>query len=166
MIDAHPESFRLEEKGTRIFVNVPDKQEIEVIDRAKNAVVARWPVTASKSNFPMSLDEAHHRLIVGAWMPPRLPVFDTESGKQVASAELAGNSDDLFHDASKGRVYVLTQMGFLEAFQQKDPDHHERIARYPTPPGTGTGLFVPEMGKLFVSIRGEPNAEVRVYETK
>jgi DNA-binding beta-propeller fold protein YncE len=29
VIDAHPESFRLEEKGTRISVNVPDKQEIE-----------------------------------------------------------------------------------------------------------------------------------------
>jgi hypothetical protein len=41
----------------------------------------------------MSLDEAHHRLIVGAWMPLRLLVFDTGSGKQVASAELAGNSE-------------------------------------------------------------------------
>ena len=166
VVDAHPESFRLEEKGTRLFVNIPDKQEIEVIDLAKGAVIARWPVTASKSNFPMSLDEAHHRLIVGAWTPPRLLVFDTDSGKQVASAELAGNSDDLFYDASKSRVYVLTQMGFLEVFQQKDPDHYDRIARYPTPPGTGTGLFVPEMGKLFVFVRGEPNAEVQVYETK
>jgi len=166
VIDAHPESFRLEEKGTRLFVNVPDKQEIEVVDLAKSAVVARWSVTASKNKFPMSLDEAHHRLIVGAWMPPRLLVFDTESGKQVASAELAGNSEDLFYDASKGRVYVLTQMGFLEVFQQKDPDHYDQIARYPTPPGTGTGLFVPEMEKLFVAVRGEPKAEIRVYETK
>src|ERR1700694_5395674 len=54
VIDAHPESFRLEEKGTRLFVNVPDKQEIEVVDLAKGAVVARWPVTSSKNNFPMS----------------------------------------------------------------------------------------------------------------
>lgn len=50
-------------------------------------------VTAPKHNFPISLDEAHHRLIVGAWMPVRLLVFDTGSGKQVASAELAGNSE-------------------------------------------------------------------------
>lgn len=34
-------------------------------------------VTAPKHNFPISLDEAHHRLIVGAWMPLRLLVFDT-----------------------------------------------------------------------------------------
>lgn len=166
VIDAHPESFRLEEKGTRLFVNVPDKQEIEVVDLVKGAVTARWPVTSSKNNFPMSLDEAHHRLFVGAWTPPRLLVFDTESGKQVASGEIAGNTDDLFYDVSKGRIYVLTSQSFLEVFQQKDPDHYDRIASYPTPPGTQTGLFVPEMGKLFVSVRGEPNAEVRVYETK
>src|ERR1019366_4874819 len=37
VIDAHPESFRLEETGTRLFVNVPDKKEIEVIDVVKRA---------------------------------------------------------------------------------------------------------------------------------
>src|SRR3989441_12676019 len=33
--DAHPESFQLEKTGTRIFVNVPDKQEVEVADLEK-----------------------------------------------------------------------------------------------------------------------------------
>jgi len=168
VIDAHPESFRLEEKGTRIFVNVPDKQEIEVVDAAKGTILARWPVTSAKNNFPMSLDEAHRRLMVGAWMPPRLLVFDTESGKQVASGEIAGNSDDLFYDASRGRVYVLTAAGFLDVFQQKDADHYGRIARYATPPGTQTGLFVPEWGKLFAGVQGRDKqpSEVLVYEAK
>jgi DNA-binding beta-propeller fold protein YncE len=168
VIDAHPESFRLEEKGTRIFVNVPDKQEIEVVDTAKGAILARWPVTSAKNNFPMTLDEAHHRVIVGAWMPPRLLAFDTDSGKQVASAEIAGNSDDLFYDAARSRVYVLTTPGFLEVFQQKDADHYDRIARYATPPGTQTGLFVPELGKLFAGVQGRDKqpSEVLVYEAK
>ena len=168
VIDAHPESFRLEEKGTRIFVNVPDKQEIEVVDAAKGTILARWPVTSAKNNFPMSLDEAHRRLMVGAWMPPRLLVFDIDSGKQVASGEIAGNSDDLFYDSTRGRVYVLTAAGFLEVFQQKDADHYDRIARYATPPGTQTGLFVPEWGKLFAGVQGRDKqpSEVLVYEAK
>ena len=166
VIDAHPESFRLEESGTRLFVNVPDKQEIEVIDAVKRTVLARWPVTSSKNNFPMALDEAHHRLFVGCWVPPRLLVFDTETGKEVASGEIAGSTDDLFYDSRRGRVYVLTSQGFLEVFQQKDPNHYDRIARYPTPPRTQTGLFVPEWGKLFAAVQkqGEQNSEVRVYE--
>src|SRR6266581_2207858 len=166
VIDAHPESFRLEEAGTRLFVNVPDKKEIEVIDSVQRTVLARWPVTSSKNNFPMALDEARHRLFVGCWMPPRLLVFDTETGKEVASGEIAGSTDDLFYDSRRGRVYVLTSQGFLEVFQQKDPNHYDRIARYPTPPRTQTGLFVPEWGKLFAAVQkqGEQSAEIRVYQ--
>jgi len=172
VIDAHPESFRLEETGTRLFVNVPDKKEIEVIDVVKGTVLARWPVTSAKNNFPMALDEAHHRLFVGCWTPPRLLVFDTETGKEVVSAEIGkkgettGNTDDLFYDSNRGRVYVLNGLGAIEVFQQKDPDHYDRIASYPTPPGTRTGLFVPEWGRLFVAVlkQGEQSAEVRVYE--
>jgi len=172
VIDAHPESFRLEEQGTRIFVNVPDKKEIEVIDDVKGAVIARWPVTSAGNNFPMSLDEAHHRLFVGCWTPPRLLVFDTEAGKQVASLEIGepgvvkGNTDDLFYDSSRSRVYVLNGLGSIDVFQQKDPDHYDRIASIPTPPGTKTGLFVPEWGKLFAAVlqQSEQSAEGRVYE--
>jgi hypothetical protein len=172
VIDAHPESFRLEEQGTRIFVNVPDKKEIEVIDDVKGAVIARWPVTAAGNNFPMSLDEAHHRLFVGTWTPPRLLVFDTEAGKQVAELVFGepgvekGNTDDLFYDAARGRVYVLNGLGSIDVFSQKDPDHYERIAGISTPNGSKTGLFVPELGELFLGVlqQGEKDAEIRVYE--
>jgi DNA-binding beta-propeller fold protein YncE len=166
VIDAHPESFQLEQTGTRLFVNVPEKKEIEVIDTVKRTVLARWPVTSSQNNFPMALDEVHRRLFVGCWMPPQLLVFDTESGREVAAGEIAGSTDDLFYDSRRGRVYVLTSKGFVEDFQQKDPDHYDRIARYPTPPRTQTGLFVPEWGKLFAAVQkqGEQSAEIRIYQ--
>src|SRR3989449_2376050 len=83
VIDAHPESFRLEESGHRIFVNVPDKREIEVIDGVNLSVLARWPVTSAEGNFPMALDEAHQRLFVATWTPSRMLVFDTETGKEI-----------------------------------------------------------------------------------
>jgi len=165
VMDAHPESFQLEKTGSRLFVNVPEKKEIEVVDVLKRAVVARWPIT-EENNFPMALDETHYRLLVATWQPPQLVVLDTQTGKQVASSEISGPSDDLFFDSQRGRVYVLTSKGFLDVFQQKDPDHYERIARYPTPPHTQTGLYVPEWGKLFAAAprQGELNAEVRVYQ--
>jgi DNA-binding beta-propeller fold protein YncE len=167
VIDAHPEAFQLERVGSRLFVNVPDKKEIEVIDAVKRSVMARWPVSA-ENNFPMALDESHHRLFVGCWKPPQLLVFDTETSKEVASGEIAGSTDDLFYDSQRGRVYVLTSKGFLEVFQQKDPDHYSRIARYSTPPRSQTGLFVPEWGELFVAIpaQGEQGAEIRMYRAQ
>jgi DNA-binding beta-propeller fold protein YncE len=164
VVDAHPESFQLEKGGQRIFVNVPDKKEIEVIDRIKLSVLARWPVS-SEENFPMALDEASQRLFVGVWKPAQLLVFDAETGKQVAAGDIAGKTDDLFYDSARHRVYVLTSEQFLEVFEQKDADHYNRIARYPIPLGSQTGLFVSEWGKLFVAVpaQGEQGAEVRVY---
>jgi len=165
IIDAHPESFQLEKSGSRTFVNVPEKKEIQVIDAAERSVLARWPVS-EESNFPMALDEADHRLFIGVWKPPQLLVLDTGTGKQVAAVEIAGKSDDLFYDSARRRVCVLTTEGYLEGFEQKDPDHYDRIARYPTPSGSQTGHFVPERGKLFVAVRAQSSqsAEVRIYQ--
>src|SRR5215467_6495260 len=165
VIDAHPESFQLEKSGSRIFVNVPEKKEIEVIDSAKRFVLARWPVSA-ENNFPMALDDAHHRLLIGVWKPPQLLAFDTRTGQQVAAGEIAGKTDDLFYDSVRRRVYVLTSAGYIEVFEEKNADQYNRIARYPTPAGSQTGLFVPEWGKLFVAVRAQSgqNAEVLIYQ--
>src|SRR6266436_1661274 len=162
-MDAHPESFQLEKTGTRVFVNVPDRQEVEVADLVKGAVVARWPVTCT-TNFPMALDEAHHRLFVGCRMPARLAVFDTETGKIVASPTIVEHTDDLFFDASKGRIYILGE-GFIEAWQEKDPDRYDRIGRVATPADSRTGLFVPDLGELFETTphHGAQGAQIGVY---
>jgi DNA-binding beta-propeller fold protein YncE len=166
-VGGHPESFQLEKSGTRVFVNVPDRKEIEVADVIKGTTLARWPVTACTDNFPMTLDEAHHRLFVGCRIPARLLVFDTESGKSIASLE-TGTSDDIFYDANKLRIYVISREGFIEVFQQQDADHYSKLARYPIAPASGTGFFVPDWGQLFVSARAqrEQAAEILVYETK
>lgn len=167
-VDAHPESFQLERNGTRVFINVPDRREIEAADVGSRAILARWPTTAAASCFPMALDEAHHRLFTGCRAPARLLVFDMASGKMTTSAEIVGDTDDLFYDAARSRVYVIGGQGFIDVLQQKDPDHYERIARYPTAPGARTGLFVPEWSTLFVAVphRGSQAAEILVYQAK
>jgi hypothetical protein len=129
-------------------------------------VLARWPVTCT-TNFPMALDEAHHRLFVGCRIPARLAVFDTETAKIVASPTIVEHTDDLFFDASTGRIYILGE-GFIEAWQQTDPNHYVRIGRYPTPADGRTGLFVPELEELFETIphHGEQAAEILAYKIR
>jgi DNA-binding beta-propeller fold protein YncE len=166
-LDAHPESFQLEKNGTRVFVNVPGKREIQVADLEKNAVNAKWPVTSASSNYPMALDEAHHRLLIGCRSPARMLAIDTATGKQTTSVEIVGDTDDMFYDADRSRVYVIGGEGFVDVFEQKDPDHYNRISHLGTAPGARTGLFVPDWKKLFVGVphRGEQRAEVLVFET-
>ena len=94
--------------------------------------------------------------------------MDTETGKQTASIEIVGDSDDLFYDAAHSRVYVIGGQGFVDVFEQKDADHYDRVAHLATAPGARTGFFVPEWSKLFVAVphRGEQRAEIIVYDAK
>jgi DNA-binding beta-propeller fold protein YncE len=167
-LDAHPESFQLEKTGTRVFVNVPDRKEIQVADLAKNALISKWPVTSALKNYPMALDETHHRLLIGCRAPAKMLVIDTETGKQTASFDIVGDTDDLFYDAVKSRVYVIGGGGFVDVFDQKDPDHYVRVEHLATATGARTGFFAPDWNKLFVAVphRGERRSEVLIFDTK
>jgi hypothetical protein len=163
---AHPESFQLETRGPRIFVNVPDKKQIAVVDREKRSVVGTWPMTKWQANFPMALDEPAQRLFVGCRNPARLVVLDTATGKPAADLEISGDTDDLFFDARRQRIYVSCGEGWLDVIQRKEGDHYERVGRLPTRAGARTSYFSVELDRLFVAVpeRGGSAAEVRVYQ--
>lgn len=167
-LDAHPESFQLEKSGTRVFVNVPNQKEIQVADLAEGVVLAKWPVVSALKNYPMALDESHRRILIGCRAPAKMLVIDTETGKQTASLDIVDDTDDLFYDASKKRVYVIGGGGFVDVFDQKGADQYTRIEHLATAAGARTGFFVPDWGKLFVAVphRGEQRAEVLIYDTK
>lgn len=102
LLDAHTESFQLEKSGTRVFVNVPDRKEIEVVDLTKNAVIAKWPVKSALKNVPMALDESHHRLFIGCRAPARMLVLDTSTGKPGASLDQIGPAQHIRVDSMFG----------------------------------------------------------------
>lgn len=163
----HPESFQLESKGNRIFVNVPGARRIEIVDRGKAAVVAHWPMEELQANFPMALDETNHRLLIGCRKPARLVVLDTGSGKQIAALPCAGDTDDVFYDAQLQRVYVSGGEGAVSVFQQTDADHYTLLATVPTAAGARTSLFVPALHRLYVAVphRGTQQAAIWEYAT-
>jgi len=164
----HPESFQLERRGPRIFVNVPTAGQIAVVDRTSMKLEATWAVGSARANFPMSLDEANHRLFVGCRRPAKVLVYDTASGTETASFEIVGDTDDLFYDAGRKRLYVTGGEGFIDVFQNQDANHFSRIARLPTAPGARTSLFVSELNRLYLAVphRGNQRAEIRVFEAR
>lgn len=164
----HPESFQLERSGPRVFVNVPTADQIAVVDRTTMRVTATWPVVGAKSNFPMALDEANHRLFIGCRRPAKVLVYDTRTGRASGSFDVVGDTDDLFYDAQPQRLYVSGGEGYLDAFQQQDADHFTRVAHVATAAGARTSLFVPDQGRLYVAVphRGNQKAEIRVFEAR
>jgi DNA-binding beta-propeller fold protein YncE len=167
-LDGHPESFQLQASGTRIFVNVPDARHIAVVDRRAMKVEATWPITTASANYPMALDEAGHRLFVGCRRPAVVLVINTDTGMVVSSAEIAGDTDDMFYDVKRQRLYVIGGDGVVDVLRRSDRDHLERIARVTTAAGARTGLFVPDSDRLYVAVphRGRQRAEIRVFDAR
>jgi hypothetical protein len=167
-LDAHPESFQLAKNVLRIFVNLPRSQKVAVIDRATWTVVASWTTDEAQSNFPMALDEADGRLFVVCRNPAVLLVLDTRSGRVVAKLPTVGDSDDVFYDHERKRVYASGGEGAVAVYQQADRDHYTKIAEVATVKGARTSLFVPELSRLFVAVRQEGGnpAAIRVFEAK
>jgi YVTN family beta-propeller protein len=162
----HPESFQLDGGGARVFVNVPSARQIAVVDRQTRKLTATWIVEKAKANFPMALDEDHHRLYVGCRQPPDVLVYDTESVKCTTDFPTVGDTDDLFYDKKKKRLYVSGGEGFLASYQQNGPDSYTQVAKVSTAPGARTSLFVPSLARLYLAVPhgGNQSAEIRVYE--
>lgn len=167
-LGGEPESFQLEKSGPNIYVNVPDLREIVVVNRTTKQVT-HWPLKGVESNFPMALDEVDHRLFVGVHVPPRLAVIDTQTGRLVAALPSVQDSDDLYFDADRKRIYMPGGEGFIYAFQMTDPDHYQLLAKIPTAIGAKTAGYYGKQGKGFdrfylaVPARGGESAEVRIY---
>ena len=167
-LPAHPESFQLEANGPRIFVNVPGARQIAVIDRDALKLRASWPVASASANYPMALDGATHRLFIGCRRPAVVLTFDTESGKQVSSSDTVGDTDDMFYDVKRKRLYVIGGDGFVDVFERDGPDRLRRAGRVSTAAGARTGLFVASQDVLYVAVphRGGQRAEIRAYEAR
>jgi DNA-binding beta-propeller fold protein YncE len=165
-LTGHPESFQLERSSSRIFVNVPTAEQIAVVDRAGMRVTTTWPVTTAKSNFPMALDEANHRLFIGCRRPAKALIYDTTTGKEIGSFDIVGDTDDLFYDTTRKRLYVSGGEGDLDVIEDQGAGRFTRIAHMPTAAGARTSLFVPDQRRLFLAVphRGSQRAEIRVFE--
>lgn len=166
-IDGHPESFQLEPDGLRVFANLPGLVNSKVVagDRRSMTVTAQWATQGCGGNYPMALDETASRLFVGCRRPARLAMVDAGSGSFVASIEIVGDTDDLFYDAARRRLYVIGGDGFVDVLT-RDRDRLQRLERVATRAGARTGLWVPSQSRLYVAVpaRGGGSAEVRVFE--
>jgi YVTN family beta-propeller protein len=146
-LPGHPESFRL--SGSKAFVNIPDAQQIAVVDLEADRITATWKQQSMHSNFPLMLDDAGHVAVVFR-SPARLVLFDAVTGKLGTSADTCGDSDDLFFDRARSRFYVSCGAGVVDVFAASDL---KPLSRVQTKSGARTSLFVPELDRLFVAER-------------
>ena len=165
-VGEHPEGFQLQHHGTKMFVNIPRKKQVAVLDRSAKKIITTFGTGDTTQNYPMAFDEANLRIFIGCRLPARLLVLDSSTGREVAALDTVSTTDDLFYDATKHRIYVLGGGGFVVIYDQSDANTYSENSRLATSPGARTGLFIPELSELLVAVprKGNQDAFVAVYE--
>jgi hypothetical protein len=159
VLRGHPESFQIDASGTLLFINVPDKREIAIIDLA-NGAARSVPAGGLHGNFPMAVDPEAKRILTVFRNPQTLMALTSPDGGAIAKVDTCGDADDVFVDLKRHRVYVICGAGEVDVIEP-DGEGYGRVAKVPTASGARTGLFVPELDRLFVAVRatsGEPAA--------
>jgi DNA-binding beta-propeller fold protein YncE len=163
-LEVHPEGFSLDPRSGRAFVNLPNARKIAVVDLASGRRLADWGTGARLFNFPMALDGAGRRVAVVFRAPARLVVLDAATGGEVAAAAACGDSDDVFYDDARSRLYVSCGAGRVDVFQAT-AGRLVTAGSVATRAGARTSLYAPQLDRLFVAARaagGEP-AAILVY---
>jgi DNA-binding beta-propeller fold protein YncE len=165
-MDAHAGGSLVEDRGEHVFVLVPEKAQVVVLDRKTRAQVAKWTIPGIQKDVAIALDEKRHRLFLGVRTPASIVVLDSDSGAVVASAPTLAPLDGLSFASATRRIYTTGGEGFVDVTQQIDADHYELIAHIPTGPIARTSVFVPEWHRLYVAVPRdkERGAELRVFE--
>jgi DNA-binding beta-propeller fold protein YncE len=151
-----PQGIVIEQKGHRLFANMPSVHGVAVVDGQKGILLATWIVDQGEGNCAIALDEDHGRLFVACRRPAALFVFDTTTGKSIACVPIDGDTDDMSYNPTAKRIYVSGGKGFVDVIDQIDPDHYQAYERIPTAAGARTSTFDATLGVLCV---GAPKSE-------
>jgi hypothetical protein len=163
---AHPESFQLDKKNNKMYVNLPDDRSISVIDLKTFSFLDNWKVDNYKSNFPMTLDASNNLVFVGYRRPAKLVSYDAKNGNQISTNELAGDIDDIFYYADKEEIIASGGDGWINIFQRETDRTYKQVANIPSRDGARTSLLVPSLHLFIVAERannGKP-AAIALYK--
>ncbi len=132
---ARVEAINFEHNGSRMFANFRTQgRRVGVFDKNSYKLLNTWPIPDATEDVPMTLNEPDHRLFVVCRKPARLVVFDTKTGKVIASLPSVDRADDMAYDFVNRMIYVSGGDGFIGVYSQKDPDHYEQMANVASGP--------------------------------
>jgi DNA-binding beta-propeller fold protein YncE len=162
----HVEAMALEDSGSRLFVNVTDKNYMAVIDRSTGKITGQWHIAEAQENAPVAFDEPHQRLFVVCRKPGKLVVVDSKSGKSLASFPTGEHADEVIFDKAHHRIYVTAGEGKIYPYDEVDADHFKPLAPITSASGAKTAVLSPDGSRLYVSVSpgdGKTGAKVLTY---
>ena len=163
------EAMIIDRASDSLYVNLPDKNAIAVLDLKTRTVTAIWPLTLCNRNESFALDAEHHWLYVGcndSDVRASIVVIDTRTGKEIQKLPIGGWVDSMFYDSPRRRIYASTGVGEVFTYERQSDGGYRALEPVDTAVMAKTALFSAELDRLFVTVPhlGWTTAKVLVFK--
>jgi YVTN family beta-propeller protein len=134
----------------RVFINIEDKDVVDVVDVATHKVVASWPIAPASGGTGMAIDLVNHRIFVGGG--PNTVMMDAKTGKVLASFPISAATDSTWFDPGTKMVFssCTGDGGVIIAARVDGPDKLTVVQKIQTLRGAKTMTLDPATHNLFV----------------
>jgi DNA-binding beta-propeller fold protein YncE len=140
----------------RVFVDLPERNEIAVFDARLLRVVRRWPVAPCTGALGLAIDTTHQRLFLGC-RTGTMAALDTGSGRVVATLPTGHAVHVMRYDPATGLVFAASGDGTLTVVHQDSPDAYRIGDVITAPSGIRAMELDPSTHRIYLAT-GEGNA--------
>jgi DNA-binding beta-propeller fold protein YncE len=125
-----PEGGVSDGKG-KIYINIENKNAIDVVDTKTWKVVATWPIAPCDGPTGIAMDRTTNRIFAGC--SDTSVVVDATNGKVVAKIANGGGVDALGWDQGQKLIYIPAgKEGNVTVVHEDSPDKYTTVATVPT----------------------------------
>ena len=130
-----PEFAVTNEKGT-IYVNIEDKNEIDVINSSTLEVEHHWPIPPSEEPSGLAIDNVTHRLF--SVCDKKMVIVDALNGSVIASLPIGERVDGVAFDPELKRAYSSNGDGTVTVVQEINENSFKVLENIKTQLGART----------------------------
>jgi YVTN family beta-propeller protein len=131
------------------FVNNEEKSQVHVFDTHTLTSIAAWPAAPGEGGTGLDIDPVHHRLF-SACGNHTLAVFDSDTGKVVATPAIGEDADGVAYDPATGRIFASNADQTLTVVHEDGPDIYSVLQKVSTGVGAKQLALDAKTDRIFV----------------
>ncbi|MEO6873576.1 MAG: YncE family protein [Opitutaceae bacterium] len=133
----------------RAFVNNEEKSQVHVFDTHTLKVIATWSSAPGEGGTGLDIDPVHHRLF-SVCGNDKLVVFDSDTGRVVATPDVGEDADGVLYDASTGRIFTSNADETMTVVHEDSPDKYSVLQTVKTGVGAKQIALDEKTGRIFL----------------
>ena len=133
----------------RAFVNNEEKSAVHVFDTHTLQSVGTWPAAPGEGGTGLDIDAEHHRLF-STCGNDKLVVFDSDTGKVVATPAIGEDADGVIFDPTTGQIYTSNADQTMTILHEDSPDTYSLVQTVATAVGAKQIALDAKTGRIFL----------------